>query len=121
MLNIVGEDIFMGVAVRTVIELWDVVFARTYFPGTKCQAEGTFSAIDQCHRERERSIFAASKQGHEVWRTVYWIFLGMPTLACRRSQVQSILLIRLFDGFCVSSSAYHLQCLQDYPGRVELC
>lgn len=121
MLNIVGEDMFVEVAVCAVIELWDVVFARTYFPDTMCQAEGTFFAIDQCHKERERSIFAASKQGHEIWRTEYWIFLGIPTLACRRSQVQSILLIRLFDGFSVSSSAYHLQCLQDYPGRVKLC
>lgn len=109
MLIVVGEDMFMEVAVCAMTELWDVMLARTYFPDTKCQAEGTFSAIDQCHRERERSIIAASKQGHEVWRTEYWIFLGVATLACRRSQVQSILLIRLFDGFSVSSTAYHLQ------------
>lgn len=40
-----------------VIELWGVVFARTYFPDIKCQAEGTFSAIDQCPRERERDQY----------------------------------------------------------------
>jgi hypothetical protein len=100
MLNVVGEDMFMKVAVCAMIELWDVVF------GLECRI---FSAIDQCHRERERLMSAASKQGHEVWRTEYLIFLGVPRLACRRSQVQSILLIGLFDGFSVSSSAYHLQ------------
>jgi hypothetical protein len=47
MLNVFGEDMFMEVAVHAVIELWDVVFARTYFPHTKCQAEGTFSVIVQ--------------------------------------------------------------------------
>jgi hypothetical protein len=46
MLNVVGEYMFMEVAVCDMIQLWNVVFARTYFPHTKCQVEVTFSAID---------------------------------------------------------------------------
>jgi hypothetical protein len=30
-LNVVVEDMFMEVAVRAVIELWDAIFARAYF------------------------------------------------------------------------------------------
>jgi hypothetical protein len=48
-LNYVGEGMFVEVAVCATTESWNVVFARTYFLHTKCQAVGTFSNIDQCH------------------------------------------------------------------------
>jgi hypothetical protein len=46
MVNVVGEDMFMEIDVHAMIKLRHVVFARTYFPATKFQAEETFSAIN---------------------------------------------------------------------------